>query len=92
MNITQNTKKNNGELFYKLYFGSVVKNAAKFLSGLKASLCTLLAQSLSYNILVEIVRQNRRGDNDEKTSTQSAPITERGRDALQYLGGYVISN
>ena len=70
-------KKNNGKLFYKLYFGSVVKSAAKFFSGLKAPLCTILSQPLSDNILVEIVKQNRRGD--EKTSTQlSAPITERG--------------
>ena len=47
---------------------------------------------LSDNISVEIVKQNRRGDSDEKISTQSsAPITERGRDALQYLGCYVIS-
>ena len=31
------------------------------------------------------------GECDEKTSTQlSAPIAERERDALQYLGGYVI--
>ena len=43
----------------------------------KAPLCTLLAQTLSDNILVEIVKENRRGDSDEKTSTQSAP-KERG--------------
>ena len=74
-----------------LYFGSVVKNAAKFFSGLKASLCTLLAQTLSDNILVEIVKQNRRRESNEKTSTQSAPITEREGDALQYIESYVVS-
>ena len=60
-----------------------------FFSGLKAPLDTLLAQTLIENILVEIVKQN---SNDEKTSTHSsALITERERDALHYLGGYVIS-
>ena len=37
MNITQETKKNNGELFYKLYFGSVGKNAAIVMKKLQPS-------------------------------------------------------
>ena len=77
VNITQSTKNNNGELFYKLYFGSVVKEAATFFPRLKAPLCTLLAQTLSDNILAEIIVKQNRGNIDDKTGTRSTPISER---------------
>ena len=60
-----------------MYFDSVAKEAEKFFPGLKASLCTLLAQTLSDNILAEIVKQNR-GDSDETLQPSHLPLVKEG--------------
>lgn len=81
----------NAEQFYKLYFSSIVVNATKYFHGLKAPMCTLLAQTLADVLLAEIVKKIRGDKDDHQVPLKSAPITEMEMDALQYLAGYVVS-
>lgn len=81
---------NNAEDFYACYFGTCVRNAAKYFKDLPLTSSTMLATKIGENVFTHFQKKSK--GTSSLSSSNPTPIADREIGALQYLAGYVVKN